>query len=241
MAEDYGHIQAEIQKQLAIEISLQPIQNPRDTNENAAPSGEPADDQEYDFRLFSHADTTKKISLRNVKEISHEDSRLLVQRPLSYYIADPPDPGRQERLQYSALTGEEVLRRAQRPNWGMAMPWRVITTNSPAPVVRQKRVVSVPEPSWQEPRVTNKRPGKKSRIALRKRRAAEEERRRIREEKTALENKQKLEKEERLKEKKRRMNRLNKLRKKAKKQASNEGEDAASGTKISLDSSRDMD
>ena len=234
MSEGYGRVQAELQKQLAIEISFQPIQNPRDTNENAAPLDKPADEQEYDFKLFSHADMTKKISLRDVKELSLAESGLVAQRPRSYYVAGPPDPDRQEKLQYSALTGEEVLRRAQRPNWGMAMPWRVITITSPAPVVRQEKH-SVPDPLRQESKATSKRPGKKSRIALRKRRAAEEERQRIRQEMVAAKEKQKLEKEEHLREKKKRMNRLNKLRKKAKKQASKEGDKELQGCELKGD------
>ncbi|KAJ2902992.1 hypothetical protein MKZ38_010576 [Zalerion maritima] len=212
--EEYARLQAELGKQLSLDIVLDDAPTQSQAQEACgAPDNEPPNDaeEEFEFRLFSHANPDKKVLLRGDHEIIDPTAGALsIKRPRSYYIADPPDQEQRKKFQHSALSGEDILRLSQSQKWGVQLPWRVKHIS----VDGIDKLATAPATASNKGENTGakKRLGKKSRIALRKGRKAGEE-------KKQLAEKQKLEKEEHLKEKKKRLNRIKKLRKRAKKKA----------------------
>ncbi|KAL2760519.1 hypothetical protein ACRALDRAFT_1059696 [Sodiomyces alcalophilus JCM 7366] len=125
-------------------------------------------------------------------------------RPLSYYIAHPPTPTQQAEFAFAAVSGEDVLHRAQQRWWGVEMPWKVTHIT-----VQAKAGGGGPQGTEKDGKNPNRRPGKKKRIAMRAK--AREAQRRAGEEEKA-----KLTKEEALREKRIRLNRQKNQKRRAK-------------------------
>ncbi|KAM3560500.1 hypothetical protein MY1884_002889 [Beauveria asiatica] len=165
-----------------------------------------AAEQGYEFNLFSTdgaSGTTKpaKVILEDENELLG-DGAFLRRRPCSYYVAKAPSAKEKEQYRYAAVTADTILQWSTRPSWGMAMPWRVITTSA-------TRKARPGDKSDTEQAAKRKRPGKKQRILLRQRTKKEAQ--------AADEAaKRQTEKAENLKDKKKRLNRIKKLRKRAK-------------------------
>ncbi|KAM3433721.1 hypothetical protein MY4824_005847 [Beauveria thailandica] len=165
-----------------------------------------AAEQGYEFNLFSTdgaSGTTKpaRVILEDENELLG-DGAFLRRRPCSYYVAKAPSAKEKEQYRYAAVTADTILQWSTRPSWGMAMPWRVITTSA-------TRKARPGDKSDTEQAAKRKRPGKKQRILLRQRTKKEAQ--------AADEAaKRQTEKAENLKDKKKRLNRIKKLRKRAK-------------------------
>lgn len=179
----------------------------------------------YTFRLFSrsnqphdeisHREEPTRIDIHSpgpeeLKEL------LTTRRSESYYFAGPLSSVRRTELEESAVTGEEVLKQARLAWPGCSLPWRVATITS-----RCWRDLSQPKT---RPEIAKsggqRRLGKKSRIARRKKVEAIAEKQR-------RETAARSEKEAAMRDKRARKNRLQKLRRRAQKQeraARNEGQ-----------------
>ncbi|KXH43171.1 hypothetical protein CSIM01_10107 [Colletotrichum simmondsii] len=171
--------------------------------------------EEFEFRLFTTSNPATKIALVDEDERAMAgDGAMIRKRPLSYYIAGEPTPEVKAELAFAAVSGEEVLERAQRRWWGMEQPWRVTTI--PGTTVSSKGTAGATggdagktKEEADAAAARRRRPGKKKRLAIRVK-----QRERVK--KAEELEKFKAGKEEALKEKKKRLNRLKKLRKRAK-------------------------
>ncbi|KAK1672517.1 hypothetical protein BDP55DRAFT_695987 [Colletotrichum godetiae] len=190
-------------------------EQPTTTDGETAKDDEP---EEFEFRLFTTSNPATKIALVDEDERAMAgDGAMIRKRPLSYYIAGQPTSEVKAELAFSAVSGEEVLERAQRRWWGMEQPWRVTTipgttVSSSEKTAAESRAGANAGGTKEEADAAaarRRRPGKKKRLAIRVKR-------REREKKIEEEEKFKAGKEEALKEKKKRLNRLKKLRKRAK-------------------------
>lgn len=163
---------------------------------------------EFEFRLFSSAAAAPKVVLENDKE-AHGEGGLVARRPTSYFMVTDVPAELKRQYEFAAVSGEEVLDRSRWRSWGLDLPWKVtkITTSRKARPgdagTETGRIEEAPDPA------KRKRPGKKTRIALR----TKERAKRAQEE---MATKKQVDKEEHLKDKKKRLNRLKKLRKRAK-------------------------
>lgn len=141
----------------------------------------------------------------------------LSQRPISYYIRGELSLHETEQFQRAAVTGQDVLAWAGQRAWGLEMPWRVtkitVTVKGKESADGQQQSVTGTK---------KKRPGKKSRIVLRKRDKAKKEA-------AAALEKQKMSKEEHLKEKKKRLNREKKLKRRQKEKEKKLAQKGAAG------------
>ncbi|KAF4876004.1 hypothetical protein CGCSCA1_v004657 [Colletotrichum siamense] len=162
---------------------------------------EPAEPEEFEFRLFSTAPATKIALVDEDERAMEGDGDMVRKRPLSYYVAEEASAAAREEFAAAAVSGEDVLERAKQRWWGMEMPWRVTTI--PGKTKKAERG------GEDEEAARRRRPGKKKRIALRMK---EREKKKKAEEAAQA----KMGKEEALKEKKKRLNRAKKLRKRAK-------------------------
>ncbi|KAG5967238.1 hypothetical protein E4U58_002268 [Claviceps cyperi] len=194
------------------------ISPPLSRAQSAAQDDEPGDNDtgEFEFRLFFSRHPTK-VTLEDDSEPPQE-GRLAHPRPQSFYLANHIPPSLQNEYRSAAISGEDVLLQSQRPSWGMAYPWkmtRIVVTRrargkSGNTSTRVDADADVDVDTDMESRKRQrKRPGKKKRIAERKKMQALKE-------KNQMETKRALDKEEQLKEKKKRLNRIKKLRKRAK-------------------------
>ncbi|OTA08101.1 hypothetical protein A9Z42_0090390 [Trichoderma parareesei] len=179
--------------------------------------GEAQDEEGYAFRLFSTAGPAPKVVLEDYdKEV---EGKILRGPPLSYYLATDVSPEKKHEYEVAAVSGEDVLARSKVRHWGLEMPWKVISIKvtrkaRPGEVANHAQVQS-------EQQARRKRPGKKSRIAMRKKARAQAQ--------AEEEAKKKIaDKEEQIKEKKKRLNRLKKLRRRAQKKAE-KGENGEGG------------
>lgn len=184
--------------------------------------GQGADAEEaFEFRLFHTAQSPAKIVLPTDETEGGGpagEGGMVRRRPLSYYIAHAPTPAQRAEIASAAVSGEDVLRRAQQRWWGMEMPWKV-TQVTVQTKVKGGRSVSVSFPTTtaggvpqgveSERKKPNRRPGKKKRIALRMK--AREAQRKAEEEEKA-----RLTKEEAIREKKKKLNRQKNQKRRAK-------------------------
>ncbi|EXF78853.1 hypothetical protein CFIO01_12740 [Colletotrichum fioriniae PJ7] len=189
-----------------------------ETVQNSGGGGDDNEPEEFEFRLFTTSNPATKIALIDEDERAMAgDGAMIRKRPLSYYIAGEPTSEVKAELAFAAVSGEEVLERAQRPWWGMEQPWRVTTI--PGTTVSSKGTAvagaagdagkTKEEADAAAAAARRRRPGKKKRLAIRVK-----QRERVK--KAEELEKFKAGKEGALKEKKKRLNRLKKLRKRAK-------------------------
>ncbi|KAK3903757.1 hypothetical protein C8A05DRAFT_32496 [Staphylotrichum tortipilum] len=197
---------------------------------------------EFAFRLFSTPaeTTTAAAEVQKVVLAPDDEAEMpytgpaLSQRPLSSYIRGPLSPREQEQFFQAAVTGADVHAWAGWRAWGLEVPWRVTKISVVLGKGQQAKPGVVGVGGVVEKK-KGKRPGKKSRIVLRKREKAKKE---------AVEaaGKQKVSKEEHLKEKKKRLNRERKLKRRQKereKKATAKGEGAEGGGEASSDGGSD--
>ncbi|KAK1454030.1 hypothetical protein CMEL01_05689 [Colletotrichum melonis] len=204
--------------QTSTETTEQPAAATTDGETGKDGGGGDDEPEEFEFRLFTTSNPATKIALIDEDERAMAgDGAMIRKRPLSYYIAGEPTPEVKAELAFAAVSGEEVLERAQRRWWGMEQPWRVKTI--PGTRVSSKGTAGTAAAGGGDAGKTKeeadaaaarrRRPGKKKRLAIRVK-----QRERVR--KAEELEKFKAGKEEALKEKKKRLNRLKKLRKRAK-------------------------
>ncbi|KAK0638675.1 hypothetical protein B0T16DRAFT_421544 [Cercophora newfieldiana] len=184
----------------------------------------PADEEEFEFRLFSTSAPSQKIVLA-ADDVKHEGPALS-QRPLSFYVRGELTEEEKERFRAAAVSAGGVIAEARRRAWGLEVPWRV--TRIVVSMGRTKGGVGPQVKGGDEAKGEDgekgkrNRPGKKRRIKLRIKEKAKKE-----------EESKKLSKEEHLKEKKKRLNRERKLKRKQKereqKAASKGGVEAKDG------------
>lgn len=182
---------------------------------------------EFEFRLFSTAGSKAKVTLPSGNEARGEGG-LVAARLASHYLA--PEVPAELRRQYelAAVSGDDVLVRSRQRSWGLELPWKV--TRVAATVVEAAGATPpTGAPGEGAAPAGRKRPGKKTRIALRNR-----DRARRRAEAAAAERR--ADKEAHLKDKRKRLNRTKKLRRRAKERekkagaAKGPGEDGGSAS-----------
>ncbi|EGS17221.1 uncharacterized protein CTHT_0065390 [Thermochaetoides thermophila DSM 1495] len=174
----------------------------------------------FSFRLFSSAPPQKVVLPADDDPAAGYTGPPIKPRPLSYYIRGELTPEQKAQIQHAAVSGRDVLTAARQRAWGLELPWRVTTirvavggtpgkagtTSTSRGAAQTIAAVEEGEGDGQEKKKKKKcRPGKKTRIALRKR-----------DQKRRVEEAKKLSKEEYLREKKKRLNREKKLKRRAK-------------------------
>ncbi|PTB62882.1 hypothetical protein BBK36DRAFT_1183802 [Trichoderma citrinoviride] len=180
--------------------------------------GEEAEDEGYAFRLFSTAGPAPKVVLEDYDKVV--EGKILRGPPLSYYLATDVSPEKKREYEVAAVSGEDVLARSKVRHWGLELPWKV-TSIKTTRKARPGEAVNHDAQMEGEQQARRKRPGKKSRIAMRKKARAQAQ--------AEEEAKKKMaDKEEQIKEKKKRLNRLKKLRRRAQKKAE-KGENGEGG------------
>ncbi|KAK3378438.1 hypothetical protein B0H63DRAFT_479880, partial [Podospora didyma] len=170
---------------------------------------------EFEFRLFSTS--APKVVLASDAEMAGiHQGPAISRRPLSCHIRGELTPKEQERFQFSAVSGSQVVDGARQRAWGLEVPWRV-TKITISTGEKGKNISIKPQPpsaaasflggqeSSEVVQGKRKRPGKKRRIALRIKDKAKKE-----------QELEKMTKEEHLKEKKKRLNRERKLKRRQK-------------------------
>ncbi|KAM4056112.1 hypothetical protein HRG_003034 [Hirsutella rhossiliensis] len=174
--------------------------------ETVAEESQDEDLGEFEFRLFSTAGSKARVVLQSENEAQGEGS-IVARRPSSYYLVPRLPTELRRQYKFAALSGEDVLARSQQRSWGLELPWKVthITAAATASSPNAKSTSATGAVAESSESAGRKRPGKKTRIALRKRDRA----RKLTEEKQ-------MDKEEHLKDKKKRLNRAKKLRRRAK-------------------------
>lgn len=171
--------------------------------------------EEFEFRLFNSAPTTK-VALPEADDGAPKgDGAMVRRRPLSYYISAPLTTEQKAQFDFAAVSGEQVLERAKQRSWGMEMPWRVTHIGLAPKNLRSgtsTQILAAPGNTLEaeeEEKAKRKRPGKKRRIAARTREREAKK-------KAEAADKSKVTKEEHLREKKKRLNRQRKLKRRAK-------------------------
>ncbi|KAL6891065.1 hypothetical protein HDV57DRAFT_484431 [Trichoderma longibrachiatum] len=190
---------------------------PVDDDSTPIDEGGEAEDEGYAFRLFSTAGPAPKVVLEDYDKVV--EGKLLRGRPLSYYMATEVSPQKKREYEVAAVSGEDVLARSKVRHWGLELPWKVTSIK----ITRKARPGEIASHarSESEQQAGRKRPGKKSRIAMRKKARAQAQAEEEAKKKMAS-------KEEQIKEKKKRLNRLKKLRRRAQKKAE-KGENGEGG------------
>lgn len=235
-------LQAQLNAQIARSLGLnvhEPVQtvgksDPKDhtsTTDSANPAqdshkeqgDENSDDDlgEFEFRLFSAPDAPSKVVLED-EQAPLGEGALENQRPLSHYLVRDVSESKKREYLAAAVSGEDIVERSMWRSWGMEMPWKVtrILVAKKSKRDEGERMQGVVEGG--EDVKKRRRPGKKTRIAVRMKVKAGKER-------AEVDAKKAVDKEEHLKEKKKRMNRLKKLRKRAKKKAGKDGDGDGDG------------
>lgn len=192
-------------------------------------AGAEAEDDGYEFRLFSTSAQAPRIVLED-DNVPTGNGGILAPRPLSYYLVTDVSEGQKKQYEFAAMTGDDVLAQSRWKAPGLELPWKLNTIKT---TPRKSKKSSKGSSSGSDADTTKrKRPGKKRRIALRtKERAKKAEAEELAKKKT--------EKEELVKDKKKRLNRLKKLRKRAKekeKKLADRGEGGADGSESENDS-----
>ncbi|KAF4509629.1 hypothetical protein G6O67_003778 [Ophiocordyceps sinensis] len=190
---------------LNLDVFSPPSPPPKETG---AEESQDEDLGEFEFRLFSTAGSKAKVVLQSEKEGQGEGG-IVARRSSSHYLVPRLPAELRRQYEFAAVSGEDVLARSRQRTWGLELPWKVtrITTTTTSPKARPTVEAGAAADCTES--AGRKRPGKKTRIALRKGDRA----RKQGEEKEA---EKLLEKEERIKDKKKRLNRAKKLRQRAK-------------------------
>jgi hypothetical protein len=178
------------------------------TNDQAHGAKESEDHEDaVEFRLFG-SNAGHAIKIRSPSPRNKEPGFLGPPRPLSYYFTGELTEASKQKLIQAAISGRDVLKISHSRWYGCALPWKVISgegsessgigvdASRPHADVRKKK----------------SRPGKKYRIALRKKAASEKE-------KKEIAQKQAQEKDDYLREKRTRKNRERQLKRRAKEKA----------------------
>lgn len=182
------------------------------------------DDDELEFRLFApsgpasgpqgSSQAVAKIRLQSPEPGNSSPGFLIAQRKQSYYFSQSPSPDTRRALQYSAVTGRDVIARSKSFCPGMAYDWKVIRL----PATRKQRaILSGSDATYRkllgesEPS-KHKRKGKMARLKIRKKIA--EKKVKAEEEKQAAEIREAMDREKRT-----RRNREKKVKKKMREQA----------------------
>jgi hypothetical protein len=241
-AELRAKLNAQLSNLISLDLSM-PLSAPHNeadiNNTESHDRGEAA--PAFEFRLFSSsaantAAPPPKVVLLPDDEVEQPyTGPAISQRPPSYYLRGELPPQEREKLLLSSVTAEQVRAWASQRAWGLELPWRVtritVGRKEAAAVMGAAAAagILVPAPKGQEEdgdtekRKKKTRPGKKTRIARRKRekarKAAQE----------ALER-QRLSKEEHLREKKKRLNREKKLKRRQKEREKKAAARAGAGT-----------
>ncbi|PFH62935.1 hypothetical protein XA68_10988 [Ophiocordyceps unilateralis] len=161
---------------------------------------------EFEFRLFSTTGAVPKVVL-DVDDETRGEGDIIAKRPLSHYLATNIPAKLRQEYEMACVSGEDVLTRSRCRSWGLELPWKVTTITT---IQEAKPAGGAAKDSTAvNEEAKRKRPGKKTRIALRKKERAVKEREQL----TA---KQEMDKSQHLKNKKMRINRAKKLRKRAK-------------------------
>ncbi|PHH79858.1 hypothetical protein CDD80_3591 [Ophiocordyceps camponoti-rufipedis] len=161
---------------------------------------------EFEFRLFSTAGSVPKITL-NVDDRIDGEGNIVAKRPQSYYLAtNIPEQLRRE-YEMACVSGDDVVARSRCRSWGLELPWKVTTITTVKKSILEDETTKDSVANTQTAK--KKRPGKKTRIAQRKRERAARDR-------EQLAAKQEMDKSEHLQNKKMRLNRTKKLRRRAK-------------------------
>ncbi|EQB51610.1 hypothetical protein CGLO_08831 [Colletotrichum gloeosporioides Cg-14] len=78
-----------------------------------AAADEPAEPEEFEFRLFSTAPATKIALVDEDERAMEGDGDMVRKRPLSYYVAEEASAAAKEEFAAAAVSGEDVLERAK--------------------------------------------------------------------------------------------------------------------------------
>ncbi|PHH84781.1 hypothetical protein CDD83_1405 [Cordyceps sp. RAO-2017] len=177
-------------------------------DQDAAQTHDDDDLGEFAFRLFHTAEATATVVLRPEDE-ARGPGGIVARRPAAHYLAARAPAARRREYEFAAVDGDDVLARSRAPAWGLEMPWKVTKIATTITHMARDSDTHTTRASASPPPATRRRPGKKRRIAMRKRE-------RTRKEQVELMAKADREKEEHFKDKKKRLNRVKKLRKRAK-------------------------
>ena len=204
----------------------EPIDGRQGANETRNGDNEDEDVGEFQFRLFSSATAAPKVVLENDREALGE-GRFVANRPASYFLATDVPAELKRQFEFAAVSGDGVLYRSRWRRWGLELPWKVASTFTTTRKAKPGGEGTELGRTDEAPnRAKVKRPGKKTRIALRTKERAKKA-----QEEAAT--KKQMDKDEHLKDKKKRLNRLKKLRKRAKdkeKKTATKGEGEAAGS-----------
>ncbi|KAH7152395.1 hypothetical protein B0J13DRAFT_262459 [Dactylonectria estremocensis] len=207
-AELEARLNAQIAKSLGLDESDSQPKDLAVTPSHLTGAGdeEDADNDGFEFRLFSSTRPSQKVVLEDDAG-QQGDGGLAFPRPASYYRFTNLTADQKRQYTFAAVSGDDVIARSKDPVWGLQLPWRVMSV-----AVTRKRRPGESACTSEEVAATKKKkgkPNKKQRISLRKRA-------KLREETEKTEAQKLMAREEHTKDKKKRMNRLKKLRKRAK-------------------------
>lgn len=178
-----------------------PSLSPEDA-ETCADQSKDGDLGEFEFRLFSTAGSRAKVVLQSENEAQGEGG-IVSRRPSSYYLVQGLPIELRRQYESAAVSGEDVLARSRWRSWGLELPWKV------SHITAATASTNATWTAGASGSAGRKRPGKKARLAVRRRE-------RVR--KLAAEDaaEKQMCKEEHIKDKKKRLNRAKKLRRRAK-------------------------
>lgn len=137
------------------------------------------DPEAFEFRLFSkdpapkssasNEQVSRKIILRSPSPTSGSPGFLIPRRPDAYYFTDVVSAEKQEQLESTTVTGEQIIKGLKDTWRGFELPWRVTTI-----LLAQPKKLSETLQTGDETSSRRKKHGKKRRIAIRKRAAMKE-------------------------------------------------------------------
>jgi hypothetical protein len=173
--------------------------------------------EEFEFKLFGTTRPATKIVLEKFKPFKPGQGTIVAWRPAAYYFAGPTTPRQRAQYEAALVTWDQLMETSRRRFWGLERPWRTIakidnTSKAKVSAKQGQRGGSsstiVAEGTADDGKKRG-RPGKKTRIAMRKRE-------RVAKSKMEADEKARAAKEESLKAKKKRLNHTKKLRLRAK-------------------------
>lgn len=219
-------LNARLSNMLAVNLEAGPAppDNDIEMHDDGADEQPPDAEEQFEFRLFSTSAPQKIVIAPD--ELKEQEGPLISTRPISFYVRGKLSPEELERYRIAAVAGSDVLAESRKRAWGLEVPWRVrtIVVSAGGKVAGRKGSQAAGAAGLEEAAgetAGRKRPGKKRRIALRKKEKAKTE-----------EESKRMTKEEHLKEKKKRLNREKKLKRRQKereKKAAGKGGSEAGG------------
>jgi hypothetical protein len=211
---------------LAVTLEPGPAPPGNDVEEHdGGVDGQPSDEEgQFEFRLFSTSAPQRIVIAPD--ELKEQGGPLISTRPISFYVRGKLSPEELERYRIAAVTGGDILEESRKRAWGLEVPWRVrtivVSAGSKATGSKSSQSGGTTGLDGMAGEATGrKRPGKKRRIALRKKEKVKKE-----------EESKRMTKEEHVKEKKKRLNREKKLKRRQKereKKAAGKGGSEAGG------------